>query len=422
MTNAFAKLDSISGPDRMDGPQPEPSRREPEKPAAQPAATPEPTKDTKPPVADDEIPAEVPEKPAEAKPAEKPPEAAKPADAKPPEKPADGKPPSGWAKFREAEKQLAVLTTERDALRKEVADIRANPNVIREHPEFKAIATKAEAYEKQIAELQDHMRFVDYTKSQEYVEQYQKPYEEAFQRAAKDAMDLRVTSEDGTKRNVTEAEFLNILRMPNNGDAIEAAEALFGEGSPKAANILERRNQVISAYEKMTAAQQKYQKEGAERFKAEQAKHQQQQRFLQEQSIAQANKFREMVANGEKLEKMKDVFVAADGDAEGATMLQQHRHEADRAFAGGAPLAEGETPWTPQELLAKHAVMRNRAGAFPYTVRQLRKATARIAELEKQVAQYKGSEPGAGTVATGEAPPESGNALQRALKKLDSMQ
>ena len=199
-----------------------------------------------------------------------------------------------------------------------------------------------------------------------------------------------------------------------------AAEKLFGEGSTKTASVIERRNEIIKAHNAAEAAKEKYRKEGTERSKKAQEQWEAQQRQAAEQTTARAAKFKEMNEAGEKHEKMKDVFAAADGDAEGAELLAKYRHETDRAFAGGAQLKEGDEPWTPDQLLSKHSVIRNRAGAFPYAVRQYRNAVKKISELEAKIASFQKSEPGDGEV-KGDAAAPPADAWSSANAKLEAL-
>jgi len=383
MDLAFAALDAKED-HGGDGPQPEP-RRESETPvAAKPADKPA-------------------EKTAEVADANKPPEKPKDFNAddpvgdetdrkvdnkipdKPAEKVGDGKPKEkhslGYL-YREKEKEAAQLAQERDTLRKEIELLKSKPVTPADDPEKKQLSER-------LQELEDHIRFVDYTKSKEYLEHYQKPYEETASAAVSRATQLKVTNEDGSKRNMTPDEFWQIVHIGDEDDALAAAEKLFGEGSLKAQNVIERRNEIIRAHNAAESAKEKYKKEGAERSKKAQEQWEAQQRQAAEQTTARAAKFKEMNEAGEKHEKMKDVFVAADGDAEGAELLAKYRHETDRAFAGGAQLKEGDEPWTPDQLLIKHSVIRNRAGAFPYAVRELRRSERCSPNATRQLPNFR---------------------------------
>jgi len=415
MDLAFAALDAKED-HSGDGPQPEP-RREPEKPAtAKPADKPteKPTE-----VADANKPVD---KPKEANASDDPvgDETDRRVDSKIPEKPVEkageGKPKEkhslGYL-YREKEKEAAQLAQERDTLRKEIETLKSKPATPADDPEKKQLSER-------LHELEDHIRFVDYTKSKEYLEQYQKPYEETASAAVSRATQLKVTNEDGSKRNMTPDEFWQIVHIGDEDDALAAAEKLFGEGSLKAQNVIERRNEIVRAHNATEAAKEKYRKEGTERSKKAQEQWEAQQRQAAEQSTARAAKFKEMNETGEKHEKMKDVFAAAEGDAEGAELLAKYRHETDRAFAGGAQLKEGDEPWTPDQLLSKHSVIRNRAGAFPYAVRQYRNAVKKIAELEAKIAGFQKSEPGDGEV-KGDAPTAVADAWSSANAKLEAL-
>lgn len=407
LNNAFSILDGMDH--GGDGPQPEPKRTETpdEKKAEKPAEKPADKITEKPAdkpleVGDEEADENKPA--ADKTAADKPAETAKEAVKAPPKL-------GSWAWGREQEKLVQQASAERDALRKEVETLKAKPATPVDDPEKKQLSER-------LQELEDHIRYVDYTKSKEYVEQYQKPYEETAGAAVARATQLKITQEDGTKRNLTADEFWKIVHIGDEDEAIAAAEQLFGEGSTKTSAVIERRHEIIKAHTAAEQAKERYKTEGAERSKKSQEQWEAQQRQGSEQTAARAARFKEMSELGEKHEKMKDVFVASEGDTEGSEMLAKYRHETDRAFAGGAQLKEGDEAWDGETLLRKHSVIRNRAGAFPYTVRQLRNTQKKVAELEAKIAGYQKSVPGDGAVRGDEVVTGESHPLRRALMGL----
>src|SRR2546422_2001132 len=129
------------------------------------------------------------EKPGE-KPLEKPPEGkpAEPPEGKP--APTDGKKDSPW-------KLLDQFKTRVVTLERELAETKAK---VPDPSQHETTSKRLEAAEKRRTELEEEIRYVNYAKSQEFAEKYQRPYEEAWAKAANDLAELQVTDENGAAR------------------------------------------------------------------------------------------------------------------------------------------------------------------------------------------------------------------------------
>jgi hypothetical protein len=93
-------------------------------------------------------------------------------------------------------------------------------------------------------------------------------------------------------------------------------------------------------------------------------------------------------------------FTPVEGDEQGNQRLAKGFELADRAFSEN-PLAPGLSAEQRESIVRRHAAVRNRAAAFGRLVYQNGQSKQRIAELEKQLAEYKGTEP----TRTGSQPP-----------------
>jgi len=408
LSNAFSKLDSLNdfGADHAgDGPKPDPKpltdKPAPKPEAAKPAEKPAEVKP------DEAAANKPPEKPAE-KATEKPVE--KPAD-KPEEKLTEAQKASPWRMFRDEQKKSEELSKKLSVIEAELAKAKSAPPSPAEDPEKQKLTAR-------LAELEDHMRYVDYTKSSEYQEQYQQPYERTATEAVQRATQLKVTDENGQKRNMTPDEFWAIVHMGDEDDAIEAAGKLFGEGSVKAATVIERRNEIIRAHQRAEEAKEKYRKEAGTRAQQTAQQKQAQERQQAEQQAKRAEQFKSLVKQGEEHEVMKAFFTAAEGDAEGKEIVEKYRREADRVF--GEPAKEGEEVWDDDKRLLKLSVARNRAAAFMPLKRQYEQTKARVAELEKQLKEFQDSVPGGGAVKGDENPPQM-SAYEQAMAKLEKL-
>src|SRR5206468_10933975 len=82
----------------------------------------------------------------------------------------DGKSAPSW-------KLVQTYKAEAKALKKELAELRnGSGNLPQLQEQLKSANARAEAAEKRSKELSDHMQFVDYSHSDEFVTKYQKPY------------------------------------------------------------------------------------------------------------------------------------------------------------------------------------------------------------------------------------------------------
>ena len=93
--------------------------------------------------------------------------------------------------------------------------------------------------------------------------------------------------------------------------------------------------------------------------------------------------------NAEAAEKYPDWFKEKEGDEKGNELLRKGYELVDKVFLGSADVP-------PEELVAQHSAIRNRAAAFGRLAHQLRTANSRVAELEKELESYKDSEPKGG--------------------------
>jgi len=185
------------------------------------------------------------EKPKE----EKPTEAPKQPEAKEPETPPEDEEVSKFTtakNLREAYTKLKKQLAERE---KEFEAFKARPAP--EDPEKPKLLETLSAREQRLKELEEKVKFYDYTNSDEYRNTYDKPFKDAWAYATQAATGLVVKVEGGTPRNVTDKEFAAIVNTTSDNDALEAAHALFeGDklGAAKAARLMEQRERILTQF------------------------------------------------------------------------------------------------------------------------------------------------------------------------------
>lgn len=333
------------------------SRTIPETPAA-PAAPP--------PAADPKAPAATP-------PAAKDGDDAPPADLSPEKK------VSPWKMVKEKEARIKEL----EARTAELDKLKITPE---RQKQIDALEAKAK-------QLEEEIRFADYTKSDDYKENYLKPYEQAWTRALTDLNELTVADQNGQERPVSAQDILELVNLPL-AQARAEAESKFG---PFANDVMQHRKEIRQLAEKQNAAVDEARTKGAERDKLRQQEQQQRHAAVTTEIQDGWTKANEKILTHEKY---GTYFKPVDGDQEGNQRLSKGFELADRAFSEN-PMAPDLKPEQRAAIIERHAAVRNRCAAFGRLVYQNGQAQARITELEAQLGTYKQATP----ATTGSATP-----------------
>lgn len=277
--------------------------------------------------------------------------------------------------------KAAELRTAYEGAKKRIADLEKEVTEFKSGKSKPADGEEVARYketlaqrEKRLADLETEIKYVNYEKSSEYQEAYEKPLEKAFSAAWSDLSELVVTESNGDTRKATQDDFSSLLRMPIQ-EAIAKAKEMFGDA---ATEVLAHRRAIVNLNRARHDAIEKYKKEGGEREKQTSEKHRQQ--------LENLNRIWDET-NKEIAEKHPEWFAADEKDPEGSKSLAAGFEMADAAFYGIGKL--------PVEQLAKiQATVRNRAAAFGRAAIKLGAANARIAALEKELEAFKKSAPG----------------------------
>lgn len=278
------------------------------------------------------------------------------------------------------------------------------------------VIAKMTALEKRNQELEKQIEFVDYTKSNEYVSKYQQPFADAWQRAVGVFGQLEVSQkiEDGvdemgdikfteTRRTADANDLLELSRMPI-GKMDSTAKAMFGDSAARAISYVEK-------VQELWQAKQRGEQEAA--TKATEVRAMQ---TLESQKHEQAlsNTWNEI--NKSLEEKFPKAFQVDKLDADDVASHTKGFALADLLFLGNGALTPEQKEALPQgfretvkagqplsaeQKVQLHALARIKMANHDRKVVQLKKATARIAELEKSLAEYEQSEPPAGKSGSG---------------------
>src|SRR6185369_12722913 len=274
----------------------------------------------------------------------------------------------------------------------------------REPEEVTPLREKLTAIEKRNQELENEIEYVNYSSSKEFQEKYAQPYLNAWNRALNDVQQLTVETENGETRQATEEDLLYISRL-KLGEAITQADAMFGRGTP---TILRHRELIRELAEAQDNALRTAKDKGGERLKAQQA-----------QSQQQTEKMRKMwtQTNQALAEKYKTWFAPEEGDQEGNALLDKGRKLADRMFSP----TEETRPKRSEEAVRLHALIYNKAANHDRLALRLKKASARVAELEESLKQYEESEPHGGRPGAGGRPSSATSAANEYESEIDAL-
>ena len=346
------------------------------------------------------------EKPvAPEKPAEKPVEQPK-GDEKPPETPAEPPKPVKAAELRTAYEGLKKkvkdeLEPEVQRLRAKVAEYETKP------PEDTApILQKMKTLEERNTQLERHIALVDYEQSQEFATKYDQPYREMWTRATTAFNQLSVRQADGTddlgqpkytRRPATEADLIELGALPLS-QLDERAQEMFGASAPRAIQYIERLRDLATA--KQNALEEARTKAGE--WKS--------QRSLEAQNNQKTRLAAWADINKGLQEKFPKAFAPEDANAEDGAAHTRGFALADLLFqpqtlkpdqiealpASFKDTVKAGKPLSQIQTVQLHALARLKMANHDRLIAARKKDQARIAELEKTLAEYEKSEPSAG--------------------------
>jgi hypothetical protein len=259
-------------------------------------------------------------------------------------------------------------------------------------PQWKEMQTKLEQREKRLSELEEEIRYVNYAKSTEFKEKYDAPYKKAWTRAMSE-LDGVMVQEGEEERAINAEDILEVANLPL-AKAKMLAQEKFGDFAPE---VLANARDIRKLYDEQASALENAKKVAGER---EQTQAQQ----MTEMRGSLVKDWNEFNQKAQSHEKFGVYFKPVEGDTDGNQRLAKGFELADRAFSEN-PMTPGLTTEQRKSIIERHAVVRNRAAAFGRLVAQNQAHQARIAELTKELEQYRGSEPDA----SGRTPPPNDN-------------
>ena len=246
-------------------------------------------------------------------------------------------------------------------------------------PEVSILQERLSAAEKRRDELETEIRFVDYSKSKEFADKYQKPYTDAWRSAMNDLAELTVEDPNGSTRKASQEDLLKLSNLPL-GEARRQANALFGDSAD---DVMAHRRNIIQLSNAQSKALEEARLAGTEKAK-----------LSDTERKAQIEKTQKAwgEVNSAIAKKWPNMFAPVEGDTEGNSLLEKGRALADRLFSP----TEETRPKTPEEALQVHAMIRNKVANHDRLALRLKGARARIAELEASLKEFEAHSPNGG--------------------------
>jgi len=268
------------------------------------------------------------------------------------------------------------------------------------------LQSRIELIEKRNKELEDEIRYVDYSKSTEFREKYEKPHEEAWGKALSELGELTV-EENGVERPFNGKDLLNVVNLPLK-EARSLADEQFGTF---ANDVMAHRKEIKRLFQAKAESETKARTEGAERIKQQQET-QTRQRSEIERTLAETwKKANEEIVKDESFGRF---FAPDEADPETKVRLEKGFKLVDEAFAMNA-LDPNLSPEQREIGVRKHAALRNRAAAFGRLVYSLTKTEKENASLKAKLAEYEATEP---STTGGRKAPETAKPAGRASDRL----
>lgn len=300
--------------------------------------------------------------------------------------------PNNWKALNDALKTERATTTQ---LQQEITRLKSERMPEQERTVVEQRATKAEA---RVKELEEHIRYVDYSKSSEFQEKYDGPYAKAWQRATSELSEVPVTDlTTNTVRAATAEDLMQLVNLPL-GQARALAEEMFGNFADDA---MGHRKEVRTLFEQREAALKEAKEKGGER---QQQQLTQQREYLQKTAKEVGGLWQEInqqiLANPQDSEFLKPIVVPEGKqptpDEKEWNEFLTKGHGLVEKYWKMTPLDPKLTPEQRKEVIAGHAAIRLRAAAFGPLKRMTKRLQARITALEKQLGGFRQSTPPAG--------------------------
>lgn len=245
--------------------------------------------------------------------------------------------------------------------------------------EVKTLQSRLEAAEKRRQELEAEMRFVDYSKSTEFQDKFQKPYQQAWAKALHEITQLNRATEDGGSRKATQDDILALANAP-----LDQLDKLAEEWFPNsAARVIRHVEKIKDLSEAQANALEEARTQALDRAKTSELE----QKTTRETTLRKLEDMHKAI-----VKEWPKMFGEVEGDAEGNALLQKGEKLYQRAFNP----TDDNKPANEEEAIQLHALIRSKFKNHDRLAYWLKLERAKNKELEAALAEYEGSTPAGG--------------------------
>jgi hypothetical protein len=289
-----------------------------------------------------------------------------------------------WQLVHQYEAEIATL-------RKDLETSKSSSGSVKEHPDYKAVQEELKSAKSRADDLESKIRFVSYKDSQEFKDSYEKPYVDAWitGRSRVAGMTVTVDPDTGSTRQGKAEDFDQLMKIHSDDDAAEFAAVHFGN---KASAVLYHRERVQELSAKADRAVEEYKTKGSEQEK--QAR-EQSETFNKTVGTEVGRLWTDTIKAAE--EKYPQWSKPVEGDEKGNQLLAKGVELANKAFASFNVFDPRLSKEQRAEMVKSHTALFNKAAWFDRLAYADAQKARKISELEKQLEDYKQSEPGAGS-------------------------
>ncbi len=292
-----------------------------------------------------------------------------------------------WHELKATKSTLAQKDAEIADLKKLVAN-----------PETRAAeVARLQALEKRSQELEEQIKFVDYSKSAEFQEKYEKPYKDAWERSMAELSELQINDPTTGPRQMEPSDLLDLVNM-NLNDALLYAKETYGDA---AQIVMARRKEVKDLFNIQQKALTEAKKSGVEKSQVDQTKHQAQVEQIQKEAHTRWESENARILANETTGKY---FKPVDGDEKINKSMEKGYKFVDDTMALN-PMNPKLTPEQREDAVKRHAALRHKAATWGRMRIELETTNRKYQEALKKLAEYEDSAPGTG----GDPAPEAGN-------------
>lgn len=249
-------------------------------------------------------------------------------------------------------------------------------------------------YEDKLAELakrnttlEEEMRFTDYTKTDEFQKKHMLPYQQAWERAAKELQEIGVRDGEDVRPAKLE-DLMALVQMPL-GQARAVADEKFGAFAD---DIMQHRKDIVTLFQQQQDAIKDARENGTKVMK-------ERQEALQRQTAERRAEIKRVwdeeltkVASDERYSRY---VKPSDGDEEGNTRLTNGYEFVSKALSLNPddPRLSSEQR---ADVVRMHAALNHRAAAFGKLTLMVERLEAEKKALEGELSKFKSSTPTTG--------------------------